>query len=231
MRKYFITGIVILLPLALTIAILIFVFNLLTGPFIGIVKGTFEHLGLFEEGFLFLSSSQVQTVVAQILILIILFSFTVLLGMIARWFFFHSLLRFADFLLHRIPFVNSIYKTCQDIIKTIFAADTKSFKQVVLVPFPSKDIYSVGLITRDNIQGLENTAHINPVAVFVPTTPNPTSGFLMLFKQEDLVYLDMSVEDAFKYIISCGVIYSPFNAVSKADLETLTKPKTTESNP
>lgn len=219
MKKYFVTGLIILLPLALTLAIVIFVFNLLTDPFIGMVKGVFEYYGLFSNGFLFISANQLQSIIAQLIVLIILFFTTVILGLVTRWFFFHSFIRLADHLLHKIPVVNSIYKICQDIIKTIFTSETKSFKQVVLAPFPDDNIYSIGLVTREGMPGLEGTSHINAIAVFVPTTPNPTSGFLMMYKREDLIYLDMTIEDAFKYIISCGVIPPVFKPAKSIEAE------------
>lgn len=215
MKKYFVTGLIILLPLAFTVVVIRFVFNLLTDPFLGIVKAIFEHYNVFKNGVLFFSAEQIQTFTAQLLILFVLFLITVFLGLITRWFFFHSLLRQADRIFHRIPFVNSIYKVCQDIITTIFKTETNSFKQVVLAPFPNNDTYSIGLITREGMPGLEDTSHADAVAVFVPTTPNPTSGFLMMFRREDLIYLDMKVEDAFKYIISCGVISTNFKKMEK----------------
>jgi uncharacterized membrane protein len=215
MKKYFITGLVILLPLALTIAIVVFIFNLLTGPFLGIVKTVFDHYHLFEEGFLLLNADQIQNLGAKLLILVSLFFIVIGLGFIARWFLFKTLIKFAEYIVKRIPLVSSIYKICQDVIKTIFSSKTKSFKQVVLVRFPHPQTYSIGLITRKEIPSLANTSHADAVAVFVPTTPNPTSGFLVMFKPADLIYLDMKVEDAFKYIISCGVISPDFNAISK----------------
>lgn len=213
MKKYFITGLIILLPLTFTALVIIFIFNLLTNPFLEMVKAIFEHNNLFVNGFLFLNASQMQSLVAKILILTTLFLGTVFLGLITRWFFFHSLLRFADRLMHNIPIVNSIYRVCQDIIKTIFTTENKSFKQVVLAPFPTSDTQSIGLITREDMPGLEGTPFANSVAVFVPTTPNPTSGFLMMYNKDDLIYLDMKVEDAFKYVISCGVITTHFTAM------------------
>jgi uncharacterized membrane protein len=218
MKKYFITGLVILLPVALTIAIVRFIFNLLTIPFLGMVKTIFEHYHLLDEGFLLLNAEQVQTLVAKILILISLFFIVMGLGLIARWFFFKTLIKFAEFIVRRIPLVSSIYNTCQDVIKTIFTSKTKSFKQVVLVRFPNIHTYSIGLITRDEMPSLANTSHADAVAVFVPTTPNPTSGFLVMFKPDDLIYLDMKVEDAFKYIISCGVISPHFKTLSKEEV-------------
>lgn len=213
MKKYFITGLVILLPLALTLAIVVFVSNFLTGPFVGIVRGILGYFELLDTGFLFMSPELVQTIVSKIIILVLLFFFTVMLGAIGRWFFFHYLLKVWDYVMHRIPFVSTIYKASQDVIKTVFASKSKSFKQVVLVPFPNPDTYSIGLVTSENLQPLSNSLQLT--SVFVPTTPNPTSGFLMLYDEKDLIYLDMKVEDAFKYVISIGMIVSPFRSVSK----------------
>ena len=210
MKKYFITGLVILLPVALTFAIVVFIFNLLTVPFLGVVKTVFDRYNLFENGFLFLNAEQIQNLAAQLLILISLFAITIVLGFIARWFFFRATIKFAEYILRHIPLVSTIYKTSKDVIKTIFTTDTKSFKQVVMVRFPNPETYAMGLVTREDIPGLKNTDYEDAVAVFVPTTPNPTSGFLVMYKKKDLIYLDMKVEDAFKYVISCGVIMPEF---------------------
>jgi uncharacterized membrane protein len=214
MKKYFVTGVVILLPLAVTIAIIAFLVNLLTDPFLELSKAILSYFNIGENGFLFFSGDQLRRFASKLVILLILFFFTVFLGFIARWFFIHKLIQLWDYVIHRIPLVSTIYKTCQDVINTIFASKTNSFKQVVLVPFPSPETRSIGLVTRDNVPFPDSNTG-NLVTVFVPTTPNPTSGFLMLFEEKDLTYLDMKVEEAFKYVISCGVIPTPFNAVSK----------------
>jgi uncharacterized membrane protein len=205
MKKYFITGLVILLPLALTIAILAFFINFLTDPFMGIFRSILAYFNLMESGFLFFSAEQVQYYTGKILILVILVAFTILLGIIARWYFFHSLIRLWDLALRRIPLVRSIYKTSQDVIHTIFTGQTNSFKQVVLAPFPTPHAKSLGFVTSENSFSCDATD--SPlITVFIPTTPNPTSGFLMMYPKESLIFLDMKVEDAFKYTISCGVI-------------------------
>lgn len=215
MKKYFVTGLVILLPLALTLVIVLFLINFLTVPFVGIVQSILNYYGLIDEGFLFLSAYQVQYMVSQALILVSIFFFTAFLGFLARQFFFHYLIKSWDYILHRIPFISSVYKTCQDVINTILTSDTKSFKQVVLVPFPNPESHSVGLVTRDTLPGLPKDFGRDLVAVFVPTTPNPTSGYLILYDEKDLTYLDMKVEEALKYIISCGVILeAPFKPIS-----------------
>lgn len=217
MKKFFITGLVILLPVALTLSIVLFIFNLLTVPFLGIVKTVFDHYKIFAGGFLFLQPDQIQNLIAQTLIFISLFFIVIGLGFIARWFFFNTLLRFAEYIVIRIPLVNVIYKTSQDIIKTLFNSETKSFKHVVLVPFPSQENYSIGFITKENLPDIRGSSQ-ESVAVFVPTTPNPTSGFLMVFKQSDIIYLDITVEEAFKYIISCGVISPEFKVKSNQEV-------------
>jgi len=213
MKKYFITGVVILLPLAVTLVIIHFLFNLFTDPFLGLLKNQFN---LFENGFLVFNAREMQTFISQLMILASLIVVTLCLGFIARWFFFTSLTHFTDYLVKKIPFVSTIYKICQDVIKTIFTNQTNSFKQVVLVRFPNPSTYSIGLITSENIPPLANTSYQNPIAVFVPTTPNPTSGFLIFYNKDDIVYLDMKIEDAFKYVVSCGVILSPFHKQPKA---------------
>jgi uncharacterized membrane protein len=210
MKKYFITGLVILLPVTLTLIVVIFLFNFLTEPFLGITKSIFQHYDLSDTGFLFLRGEQLQNFISQILIFAVLISLTFLLGFVARWFFIYYLIRLWENVIHRIPFVSSIYKACKDVIKTIFTSKTNAFKQVVMVRFPNPDTWTIGLMTRDGMPGLEHIVGEDVVLVFVPTTPNPTSGFLTIFKKDEVIPLDMKVEDALKYVISCGVIMAPF---------------------
>jgi len=165
-----------------------------------------SELHLINHGFLFLSSEQLVRYGSKCLILILLFLLTVGLGVLTRWFLINFLFRIGDQILHRIPIINTVYKTTQDIIKTVFGSDKNAFKQVVMVPFPRKEIYVLGLIARDSPPLCSKATGEDLVSVFVPTTPNPTTGFLLMFKREDLVLIDMRPEDALKYIISCGVI-------------------------
>lgn len=206
MKKHFITGLVILLPLVVTIAVVIFLVNFLTEPFIGIVSAVLTKLHIINKGFLFLSPEQLLRYGSKIIILILLFLITVGLGIVARWFLIHAFFRLGDRILHRIPVVNTVYKTTQDIINTLFVSDKNTFKQVVMVPFPRPDVFVIGLIARDSPRVCSQTAGEDLVSVFVPTTPNPTTGFLLMFKRADLVPIDMRPEDAIKYIVSCGVI-------------------------
>lgn len=218
MKKYFVTGLVILLPVAFTIAVVAFFVSFLTNPFLEFVQAIFTRYQLFNHGFL--SGPQVQKIIAQILILIVIFSFTLLLGVIARWVFFHYLLLFGEYLVHRIPFISSIYKTSQDIINTLFASKAQSFKQVVVIQMFNGS-QCIGFVTGENVIGLTSESL---VAVFVPTTPNPTSGFLIMAKKENLIFLDMKVEEALKYVISCGVIVPNFKCLTDTTENDLKNP-------
>jgi len=206
MKKHFVTGLVILLPLVVTIGVLIFLINFLTQPFIGLVSTLLKDFGIINRGFLFFSPEQLMRYGSQAIILVLLFLLTVGLGVLTRWFLLHALFRLGDKILHRIPIVNTVYKTTQDIIKTLFVSDKETFKQVVMVPFPCPGTYVLGLISRESPLVCSQAAQAELISVLVPTTPNPTTGFLMMFKKEDLIYIDIKPEDAIKYIVSCGVI-------------------------
>jgi len=206
MKKHFITGLVILLPGAVTIAILIFLINFFTKPFIGFTSSLIEQWGLCQDGLCLLNQKQVIQYGSRILILLSLFGITILLGVVTRWFFMHTLIKLCDKVLLRIPLVNTLYKTLQDIIKTIFVSDKNSFKQVVMVPFPGPGTYVLGLIARESPEACCKATGKNLISVLVPTTPNPTTGFLLMFEKELITYLDIKAEDAVKYMVSCGVI-------------------------
>ncbi len=224
MKKYFITGLIILLPAALTVIFVLFIFNTLTNPFLGITHKFFERYQLLHSNFLFFTPLQVQTFISKLLILISLVTFTVLLGVVARWFLIHYLIKMWEYLIHRIPLVSSIYKASQDVIRTAFSSDSSAFKQVVMIKFPNQDTQTIGLLTRDGLPNFSPALGEELVVVFVPTTPNPTSGFLTILKKSEVIPLDMPVEDAFKYVISCGVVMAPFRRSASVG-DTLYKPE------
>ncbi len=197
---------IILLPLAVTVGLVAFIVRLLTNPFVGWVKNFLQMHQLQPGKFFFLSQDQVILVSAQALILFTLFIFTLFLGMITRWFFIKSMIEFFDSLLLKIPLVNKIYKTTQEIIRTLFSSDKNSFKEVVLAPFPNKETFTLGLVSRDAPKYCSKATQKELVTVFVMTAPNPTTGYLMMFAREDLIPIDMKIEDAVKYIISCGIL-------------------------
>lgn len=215
MKKYFLTGLVILLPLAVTIAIVVFVVNFLTQPFIGVAVDFLSQIPWGNRKLYDILSPKFIWYSSRIIILVGLFLFTLFLGAMARWFFFRSLIKFSDKLLNRIPLVNKIYKTTQEIIRTFFSTDSQSFKKVVMVPFPSPGVYCMGLVSREAPRLVQDHFKKDLISVFIPTTPNPTSGFILMFNKADVIELPIKTEEALKFIVSCGVIHP----------EALTKPK------
>ncbi|HXF28303.1 MAG TPA: DUF502 domain-containing protein, partial [Chlamydiales bacterium] len=190
-----------------------FIIGILTTPFLGIAQALLKAVGLHDVSFLFLSPEQVISYSSTILVLIFLFLVIIGIGAIGRHIFFKYLMKISDKILHKIPIISTVYKTSQELIQTILTSSNKSFKQVVMVPFPTAESWCIGLVTRDDMD------EENRIAVFVPTTPNPTSGFLVMFQRDQVVPLDMKVEEALRYVISCGVLLTPIRKSNHAKVE------------
>lgn len=204
MRKHLVTGLMILLPLVITIWFVVFLINLLTTPFLGMVEYSIQsspELAAFYKD----HTTLVRTV-SHLLILVALFFFTVFLGLLGRWFLLHYLIRVGETVLQRIPFVSKIYKVAKEVIKTFFSSQTESFRQVVLVPFPHEGTWVVGLLSQEAPKLCRDAVGQDLVSIFIATAPNPTTGFLVMYPRHRLIYLDMKVEEAIKFIVSVGLI-------------------------
>lgn len=198
MKKYFISGTVFLLPIAITLAIVRFTVDLLTTPFQSLFSTILHALKMTEQGW--------YTQASSLIILTALFFFIILVGLLVRSYVSRKIIKMGEYLIAHVPLIGAIYKASQDVIHTLIASPSASFKQVVLVPFPNKDSYCLGLLVKDSPKECNQILQQELVSVFVPTTPNPTTGFIMMFAKDDVRYTSLSVEDALKYIISCGMI-------------------------
>jgi uncharacterized membrane protein len=140
---------------------------------------------------------------------IIFLVFTIFVGWIAKGLIGRSMIVFAEGLVNRMPVVRSIYSGIKQISETVFAQSERSFETACLIQYPRKGIWAIGFISTTAKGEVAARAGNNGqlVGVFVPTTPNPTSGFLLFFPQEDIIELDMSVEEAAKLVISAGLVY------------------------
>ena len=191
-RKYLIAGLLVWLPLAATTFIIKLVINLLDKIIL------FLPLQYRPESLFGFSIPGFGLALAIGVLL--------LTGMLAANLLGRELVAIWEGILSRIPIVRNIYNAVKQIASTILTSKGKSFRKVVLAEYPRKGIWSIGFLTNEQVelkcQGLRDEM----VAVFLPTTPNPTSGFILLFPREDLIELDMSVEEGFKFIISIGVI-------------------------
>lgn len=199
MKKYLVTGLVILMPVALTILIIGFLFKFFTTPLVDVVEPLVHRLALPHGLILFIS---------RLLALAFLIVFIFFLGMLARWFVGKHFIAFTDRILYRIPFIRTVYKVSRDVIVALFSTDgKKAFKYPVMVPFPQRPTFALGFQAGEAAHECEEKAGTSLVSVFMPTAPHPISGFLFLMPREDVYQLDMSNEDAFKFLVSCGMIH------------------------
>ena len=192
LRKYIIAGLLVWLPLAATVAIIKLVIDLLDKTIL-LLPPEWQPatvLGFSIPGF---------GVVLAISVLLIT-------GMLAANLFGRRLVSLWEAILNRIPLVRTIYNSVKQISTTLFDDKGKSFRKVVMLQYPRKGVWSIGFLSNDNVgTDIENIPE-GLVAVFVPTTPNPTSGFIIMTPREDITELNMTVEEGFKFIISMGVI-------------------------
>jgi uncharacterized membrane protein len=209
MRTFFKTGLAILLPIIFTFLILNFLVNFFTSPFLGITQNLMIYF--FDSPPLLTKHPEILLGVSKIFILTSLILFILLIGLLGKLFLIDYFLRLGDLFFHHIPFINRIYKACQDVVHSLFSSSSTSFSQVVLVPFPSHEALSIGLVTKEAISVQSHSGSSDLIPVFVPGTPNPTVGFLLMFKKEQLIFVNMKVDEAMKFILSCGIIVSEFS--------------------
>lgn len=198
LRASFLTGLVVIAPVGLTLWLIWTVAGWVDGMVLPLIPEGFqpeEYIGINLRG------------VGVIIFLI----FTVLVGWIAKGLIGRSLIVFAESLVNRMPVVRSIYSGVKQIAETVFAQSERSFEKACLVQYPRKDIWAIGFISTEAKGEINDKAPTasDLLSVFVPTTPNPTSGFLLYFPREDVIELDMSIEDAAKLVISAGLVYPP----------------------
>lgn len=129
-----------------------------------------------------------------------------LAGFLARNLLGRKLVAIGEWLMYRIPFVSPLYKAVKQLVETLLSGSTRDFKRVVLIEYPRKGVYGLAFVTGVSVGEIQRKTERKCINVFVPTTPNPTSGFYLIVPEEDVIPLDMSVEDAFKVLISGGII-------------------------
>lgn len=206
MKKYLSTGFIILLPIALTIWIVSYLFDLFTAPLSGVIETVIMNYEKSQG----LSLQHHETWVAflsRLSALVLTFLLILLLGFLGRKFFFTTLLNLTNKIASRIPFIGTIYRLTKDITKVMFSTDQKTFKKTVLIPFPNPQMHTVGFITGDVPENLRKFIRDAELTVFVPTAPHPISGYVLFAPKKNIYEVDISIEDTFKFLVSCGVIY------------------------
>jgi uncharacterized membrane protein len=138
--------------------------------------------------------------------LVLAFVVLFLAGFLVRNYLGRKLVSLGEWLMSYIPFVNPLYRAVKQLIETLLSGSTRDFKRVVLIEYPRKGVYGLAFVTGVSTGEIQRKTEHRCINVFVPTTPNPTSGYYLILPEEDVIELEMTVEDAFKVLISGGII-------------------------
>ena len=192
LRKYLIAGLLVWIPLAATVAIIKLMIDLLDGLILLLPPEyrPMALLGYSLPGF---------GLVLAITVLLVT-------GILAANLLGRRLVHVWEAILNRIPLVRSIYNSIKQITATILSSDSKAFRKVVMVEYPRKGCWSMGFLTNEQVQITAGQLTPGMCAVFIPTTPNPTSGYIVIVPGGEVTELEMTIEEGFKFIISLGVI-------------------------
>jgi uncharacterized membrane protein len=212
-KTYFLAGLIVLIPLVLTIFIIWKLFIGIDGLLRGVISDILQRFGLppTNVGLGFIS-----------VILLIL-----LTGMIARNYVGRKVIKIGENIVTKIPLINRIYIAIQQISNAFLTEKREVFKKAVLIEYPRKGIYSIGFFTQDTKGEVQRRLKHDVVSVFLPTTPNPTSGFLLFVPKNEVTDLDLTIEEALKLVISGGAIIPTSTNKSQIENEA---PQQTESS-
>lgn len=196
LRGYLLAGILVTAPITLTIY--------LTYLFLNLVDRNVAAL-LPKEMY---DSLYGETTIPGIGLLIAVFAF-IMIGWFAKNFLGRLMLRIAEYIVDRMPVIRTLYSAIKQIFETIMASQSSAFREVVMLEYPRKGVWSIGFVTGTSKGEIQAHTAQETVNVFVPTTPNPTSGYLLFVPKKELVYLEMSVEEGVKLVVSAGIITPP----------------------
>ncbi len=200
MKKYLITGLLVLVPLVITVWVLKSLIGMMDQSLLLLPEEWHPHtlFGRDIPGFG----------------VILTFAIVLITGLIATNFFGMQLIALWEKLLQRLPVVKSIYSSVKQVSDTLFSDSGNAFRKAVLVQFPREGAWTIAFLTGTPGGDVVNHLHGEYVSVYVPTTPNPTGGYFLMMPKAEVIELDMSVDEALKYIISMGVV-APANKLPK----------------
>jgi uncharacterized membrane protein len=192
LRRYFVAGLIVWIPLGITIFIGRFIVLQMDKTLRFVPK---EYL---PETWLGFAIPGLGVILTLLLVLIT--------GLLVANFVGRSMVGFWESLLERIPIVRSVYSAAKKFVEIVFSDSEQSFKKVLLIEYPRKGIYSLAFQTATNLGEVQARTGESVVCTFVPTTPNPTSGYIIIVPKKDIIELDMEIDEAFKMIVSLGVV-------------------------
>mgnify|MGYP003331867245 FL=1 len=186
LRNYFITGVVVLIPIGFTL----YLSKILIG-----ISSKILPQNINPNSYLPIAIPGIEIIISVL--------FITFVGGLSLSFFGKKILKLIDDLFKRIPLLRTIYSAISQMTETFSKKDNDK-KSVVLIEYPRKGVWAVGFATRENTTEMATKTNQKLINVFVPTTPNPTSGFLLMFPKDDVIYLNMTFEEASKFIVSAG---------------------------
>ena len=189
LKNYFLTGLLVILPIFITVYVVLF-----------LIRGMDVVLKLIPAKYV-PEIPGLGFILAVILISAV--------GLLTRNFAGRKVVQLGEKMVDRIPLVRIIYSGVKQLLEAFFVQKTAAFRRVALLEYPRRGVYVIGFITGESRGEVQKKTDKNMINVFVPTTPNPTSGFYVLIPEDELVALDMTIEDAFKLIISGGIFTPP----------------------
>jgi len=202
LRANFLTGLVVVVPVVLTLYLTWTFITFVDSQILPLVPSVYDPRTYIDVDIPGLG-------------LVVFLLFTTAVGYFAKKVFGKQLIRFGEDLVDRMPVVRSIYNAVKQIVETVLSQSKSSFRQACLIEYPRKGLWAIAFVSTDTSGEIPERSRRHMVSVFLPTTPNPTSGFLLFVPKEDVILLDMTVEEAAKLVISAGLV-SP---KTKAELE------------
>ena len=202
-RRHFLAGILVTSPILITVYVTWLIVTFIDAQVAGLLPNSLDFTKQLPH--------QIPGLGLIISIVVITFIGAITPGFIGR-----TLLKVGERILDNTPVVRSIYSAIKQIMETVMSTNSESFREVVLVEYPRKGIWVIGFVTgetKGEVQSLKKETLIN---VFIPTTPNPTSGFLLFLPKKDLMYMKMKVEDAVKMVISGGIVTPGVKRIKKS---------------
>jgi len=193
----FFTGLLIVVPVALTFWVLYFIISKLNLLLLEPIMSIFQ---------MWLPDRVFVDLLTKAAIFFILLGLLTLIGFAARIILVRKIFGFGENILYKVPMINTIYKGLKEMSAAFLSGNKSIFKKVVLVQYPKNGVYAIGFVTSETTGEAQAKTKENVISIFVPTTPNPTSGMLVLVPKSDVIVLDMSVEDGMKMIISGGAV-------------------------
>lgn len=211
-RRKLVAGLLVIFPIFITFIVIKFLFGLIGGILSPVVKEAFILLG-------FSPKSTIDEFVVTSIAIVLTFIALYFIGVIATNFFGKLILGFFEAILHKTPIIKNIYTTSKKLIEIISLPGRQSFKRVVVVEYPRVGMKAFAFVTG-NIKTKDGT---ELTSIFIPTTPNPTSGFLIYIPEEDIIETDMNIEEGMKLIISGGILVPEHLEFHKSTLTSVTQ--------